>query len=146
MKINALGHVVLKVSDLARSEAFYQGILGLPVCAHYNQDGEKMVFFTLGNHHDFAVMEVGGKGEKSGEQEVGLDHVAFSIGTSMEELREAHRYLTEQGIKTTPIDHEVTKSLYMHDPDGNGIELYIDASDIWRKEPARVAQSEPLEL
>ena len=62
MKINALGHVVLKVSDLARAEAFYQGVLGLPVCARYDRDGGKMTFFTLGNHHDFAIMEVGGNG------------------------------------------------------------------------------------
>ncbi len=105
-----------------------------------------MAFFTLGNHHDFAVMEVRGEGEQRGEQAVGLDHVAFSIGTSMDELREAHTYLTELGIDTTPVDHEVTKSLYMVDPDGNGIELYIDASDAWRKEPAKVAQAGPLEL
>ncbi len=146
MKINALGHVVLKVSDLARAEAFYQGVLGLPVCAHYDGDGGQMTFFTLGNHHDFAILEVSGDGGKSSKKEVGLDHVAFSIGTSLDELREAHAYLTEQGITTTPIDHEVTKSLYMSDPDGNGIELYIDASDVWRKEPAKVAQSVPLEL
>ena len=146
MKINALGHVVLRVSNLARSEAFYHGVLGLPVCAHYEENGQKMAFFTLGNHHDFAVMEVSGDGNKSGEQDVGLDHVAFSIGTSMIELREAHTYLTEQGIDTMPVDHEVTKSLYLRDPDGNGIELYIDASDVWRKQPEKVAQAEPLEI
>ena len=91
-------------------------------------------------------MEVAGDGKNRGEGEVGLDHVAFSIGTSMDELREAHRYLTEQGITTNPVDHEVTKSLYLSDPDGNGIELYIDASDVWRKDPAKVAQLAPLEL
>ena len=146
MKINALGHVVLRVSDLARAEAFYQGVLGLPLCAHFDENGLKMAFYTLGNHHDFAVMEVAGDGKNRGESEVGLDHVAFSIGTSMDELREAHRYLTEQGITTNPVDHEVTKSLYLSDPDGNGIELYIDASDVWRKDPAKVAQLAPLEL
>jgi len=43
-------------------------------------------------------------------------------------------------------DHEVTKSLYLEDPDGNGIELYVDVSEIWRKDPQRVAQIMPLEL
>ena len=28
----------------------------------------------------------------------------------------------------------------------NGVELYVDASDIWRREPQRVAQLRPLEL
>lgn len=146
MKINALGHVVLRVSDLARAEAFYQGVLGLPVCAQNDRDGSKMTFFTLGNHHDFAVMEVSGDGQNNGENGVGLDHVAFCIGTSMTELREANAHLTEHGVATTPIDHEVTKSLYVKDPDGNGIELYIDASDVWRDDPSKVAQAEPLEL
>jgi len=40
----------------------------------------------------------------------------------------------------------VTKSLYFEDQDGNGIELYVDASDVWRREPQRVAQLQPLEL
>ena len=58
MKIKALGHVVLRVTDRDRAERFYNGILGLPICARFDQDGMKMAFFSLGNHHDFAVMEV----------------------------------------------------------------------------------------
>lgn len=145
MKIKALGHVVLRVRDRERAERFYNGVLGLPVCAHYDENGMKMAFFTLGNHHDFAVMEVGGAGS-SESQSVGLDHVAFNIGTSLDELREAHAKLTAAGVATNPIDHEVTKSLYLRDPDGNGIELYVDASDVWRREPQRVAQIAPLDL
>ena len=60
MKIKALGHVVLRVTDCARAEKFYGDVLGLPVCARFDQGGMKMVFFTLGNHHDFAVMQVSG--------------------------------------------------------------------------------------
>ena len=70
----------------------------------------------------------------------GLDHVAFNIGTSLDELREARTKLEAAGVSTTPIDHEVTKSLYFQDPDGNGIEVYVDASQAWRSEPQRVAQ------
>jgi catechol 2,3-dioxygenase len=54
--------------------------------------------------------------------------------------------LEAAGISTNPVDHEVTKSLYFKDPDGNGVEIYVDASDIWRREPQRVAQLMPLEL
>jgi len=50
------------------------------------------------------------------------------------------------GLKPNPIDHEVTKSLYFEDPDGNGVELYVDASDAWRQDPQRVAQLQPLVL
>jgi len=49
---------------------------------------------------------------------VGLHHVAFNIGTTLDELREAKAKLDAAGIATNPIDHEVTKSLYFEDPDG----------------------------
>ena len=146
MKIKSLGHVVLRVTNRDRAEKFYNGLLGLPICAHYEGNGLRMTFFTLGNHHDFAVMEVTGEGSSRSETAVGLHHVAFNIGTTLDELREARAKLESAGIATTPIDHEVTKSLYFADPDGNGIEVYVDASDAWRREPQRVAQLMPLEL
>jgi catechol 2,3-dioxygenase len=146
MKIKSLGHVVIRVTDRDRAERFYGGVLGLPLCARLDEDGFKMAFFSLGNHHDFAVMEVSGEGSSRSETAVGLHHVAFNIGTTLEELREAKAKLEAAGIATHPVDHEVTKSLYFHDPDGNGIEVYVDASDVWRKEPQRVAQLKALEL
>ncbi len=72
--------------------------------------------------------------------------VAFNIGRNLDELREAKAKLEAAGIALVPFDHEVTKSLYFQDPDGNGVELYIDASDAWRGEPQRVAQGQPMEL
>jgi catechol 2,3-dioxygenase len=146
MKIQSLGHVVLRVTDRDRAEKFYGDVLGLPICARFDEGGFKMAFFTLGNHHDFAVMEVSGDGSSRSETAIGLDHVAFNIGTTLDELREAKAKLDAAGITTKPVDHEVTKSLYFEDPDGNGIEVYIDASDVWRREPERVAQAMPLEL
>jgi catechol 2,3-dioxygenase len=146
MKIKSLGHVVVRVTDLARAEKFYNGVLGLPICAHYDHEGMKMAFFTLGNHHDFALSEVSGEGSGRSEQAVGLDHVAFNIGTSLDELREAKAKLEAAGIVPEPVDHEVTKSLYFSDPDGNGVELYVDASDAWRRDPQCVAQVHPLVL
>jgi catechol 2,3-dioxygenase len=62
----------------------------------------------------------------------------------LDELREAQAKLVAEGIATNPVDHEVTKSLYLTDPDGNGVELYVDASDVWRQHPQRVAQLMPL--
>ena len=146
MKIKSLGHVVLRVTNRERSERFYSDVLGLPRCARLDDGRFKMAFFTLGNHHDFAVMEVTGEGSSRSETAVGLHHVAFNIGTTLDELREAKARLEAAGITTTPIDHEVTKSLYFADPDGNGIEVYVDASDSWRREPQRVAHVMPLEL
>ena len=146
MKIKSLGHVVIRVTDRDRAERFYGGVLGLPLCARLDQDGFRMAFFSLGNHHDFAVMEVSGEGSSRSETAVGLHHVAFNIGTTLDELREAKAKLDAAGIAARPVDHEVTKSLYFNDPDGNGVEVYVDTSDAWRREPQRVAQLLPLEL
>jgi catechol 2,3-dioxygenase len=146
MEIKSLGHVVLRVTDCPRAERFYNGVLGLPVCARLDQNGFKMTFFSLGNHHDFAVMEVSGADGVRGESSPGLHHVAFKIGNSLDELREAKAALEAAGITPNPMDHEVTKSLYFADPDGNGVELYVDASDVWRRDPQRVAQIAPLAL
>ena len=108
MKINALGHVVLKVTDLERAEDFYNGLLGLPVCARFDQDGYEMTFFSLGNHHDFAIMKVDGGDNDQDEDRIGLHHVAFNIGTSLDDLREAKTKLDNAGVSAEPIDHEVT--------------------------------------
>ena len=144
MKIKSLGHVVIRVRDLKKSEAFYRDVLGLPVCAHYDKDGLNMAFFTLGDHHDFAIMESEALGE---EARSGLDHVAFKIGDDLEDLVAAKSYLDGMGIETDPIDHDVTKSLYLADPDGNGIELYIDDNDGWRENPNRLVDKlEPLAI
>ncbi len=146
MKINSLGHVVLKVTDLERSEKFYSGVLGMSVCGRFDEQGMKMTFFTLGNHHDLAIMEVSGTDAAGGNQAVGLHHVAFCVGTLLDELVEAKTHLEAAGVTPVPVDHEVTKSLYFDDPDGNTLELYVDASDAWREDPQRVAQAKPLVL
>ena len=72
--------------------------------------------------------------------------MAFRIGTSLDQLVEAKAELEAAGIVPTPVDHEVTKSLYFNDPDGHNVEVYVDVSDIWREDPQRVAQVQPLEL
>ena len=146
MKVESLGHVVLKVADLERSELFYNGVLGMPVCARFDEQGMKMTFFSLGDHHDLAIAEVSGEDASPGEQAVGLHHVAFCIGKTLDQLLEAKAHLEAAGITPDPVDHEVTKSLYFDDPDGNNVELYVDVSDVWRRDPQRIAQLRPLEL
>ena len=146
MKVQSLGHVVLKVTDLERSERFYNGLLGMDVSARYDDKGYQMTFFTLGNHHELAVMKVSGAEAAAGDHAVGLHHVAFCIGDSMDQLKEAKAHLDAAGVAAAPTDHDVTKSLYFDDPDGNTIELYVDVSDGWRTDPNRIATVEPLEL
>ena len=146
MKIKSLGHVVIRVSDVERAERFYNGVLGLPVCARLDQGGMKMAFFSLGNHHDFAVMQRPAGVTPEGETLVGLDHVAFKIGETPRRAARSQGDARRRRDPTQPIDHEVTKSLYMSDPDGNGVELYVDASNSWKHDPQRVAQIATLAL
>ncbi len=142
MQIESLGHVVVKVRDIKRSEAFYNGVLGLPIVARSPRS--PMTFFSLGDHHDFAIAGLGDDAESASANAVGLAHVAFKIGNSSDELKDAMRHLDDAGIPYAPIDHEVSQSLYIADPDGNRVELYVDVSDVWKQEPQRVAQASKL--
>jgi len=146
MHVHALGHVVLKVQSLERSERFYTGLLGLRVCARLTEPFP-MTFFTLGNHHDFALMEVGDDAARPAPQTTGLAHVAFKVGDSLEELRAAKNHLRQAGIVIAyEMDHTVTQSLYLHDPDDNEIELYVDTADTWKTDPLAVATAELVEF
>ena len=146
MKVRELGHAVIKVRDRARSEHFYGEVLGMELAARHDQ--MPMTFYTLGNHHDLALLEVGPDGPETADpQAPGLYHLAFCIGDSLDELREARDELEAAGVKVfATIDHTVSQSLYLNDPDGNGVELYVDGSDVWKEDPQTVAQGVPMEL
>ncbi|UCD68172.1 MAG: VOC family protein [Betaproteobacteria bacterium] len=115
MRVQALGHVVLKVRDLDRSLAFYNGVLGMPVVARAKIRKTPMAFFSVaGNHHDFALMELGGDASSSPERSPGLAHVAFKIGSGVDELRAARSHLQEYDVAIdATVDHTVSKSLYL---------------------------------
>ena len=148
IKVRNVGHVVLKVRDIERAARFYRDVLGLKEVAR-GTFGRPMAFFSTGeNHHDVAVMEVGADAPAPAPGATGLYHVALRIGTSLEELRAARAHLEAHGITDVRIrDHEVSQSIYLSDPDGNNIELYVDADPaIWRARPETVATSRPLTL
>jgi catechol-2,3-dioxygenase len=149
IRVQNVGHVVLKVRDLDRSTRFYRDVLGLREVAR-GTFGRPMVFFssTGENHHDLALFEVGPDAPAADRQGVGLYHVALRIGHSLETLREAKTHLETHGITRVHLrDHRVSQSIYLEDPDGHGLELYVDADpSVWRRDPSAVASSLPLEL
>jgi catechol 2,3-dioxygenase len=148
IKVRNVGHVVLKVRDLERAARFYRDVLGFKEVAR-GTFGRPMAFFSTGeNHHDVAVMEVGADAPAAAPAATGLDHIALRIGTSLDELRAAQAHLAAHGITDMRIrDHVVSQSIYVNDPDGNNVELYVDADpSTWLEKPETVANSRPLQL
>ena len=148
IQVRNVGHVVLKVRDIERSARFYRDVLGLKEVAR-GHFGRPMAFFSTGdNHHDVAVAEVGPDAAPVADDAVGLAHVALRIAGGLPELRAALAHLEANGITQVRLrDHTVSQSIYLADPDGNTIELYVDADpEIWRKDPSTVATSVALKL
>ena len=131
IKPQRLGHLVLRVRDLKRSEEFYNKILGLKVTG---RAGDMMTFFSsTDDHHDLAITKLGEDAPGPDPNRVGLYHFAYQLG-SLDELKEAYRFLGEKGVKIAGMgDHGQTKSLYFFDPDGNEIEVYCDSQSTRRK-------------
>lgn len=146
MKVQSLGHVVLKVRNLGRSVPFYADVLGLKEVARLQ---ERIVFFSIaGNHHDLALVETKNDAPAAPTEAPGLVHVAFKVGDSLDALREARDWLQNHDVAIDRItNHRVSQSIYLADPDGNQIELYVDNNPrIWKEDPAAVATIEPLQL
>lgn len=118
-----LGHVVLKVRDLERAEAFYAGLLGLRVTGRLPG---RMVFFAApGNtdSHDLAVYRVGPEAAPQAREQVGLFHVAYQV-ESREALEGAYHHLKGHGVTILgTMDHGANLSVYFEDPDGHTVEL-----------------------
>jgi catechol 2,3-dioxygenase len=139
MEVKELGHIVLYVRDLEISRRFYRDVLGWKEIAGVEH---QMAMFSSGRtHHELLLIEVGPHAAPipSGRR-VGLYHFGLKVGTLDEELREAYRALEEAGANIVgSADHGVTHSLYITDPDGNEIELYIDVQpETWREDPHAV--------
>lgn len=146
MQIRAIGHIVLKVRNLERSVAFYRDILGLREVGRYRN---AMAFFTFGdNHHDVALLQIGEHTPDAPLNSPGLYHVAFKIGDNLDDLRACKAHLENCGIALIGMsDHGVSQSLYLADPDGIEIELFVDADPaLWRDNPMTLMTTKPLQL
>jgi len=120
-----IGHVHLTVSDLDRSLAFYHGLLGFDVTQRY---GDSAVFLSAGGyHHHIALNTWAGKGAPPPARgTTGLYHLAI-VYPSRQDLANAVRALLDAGYPLDGAsDHGVSEAIYLRDPDGNGVELYVD--------------------
>ena len=148
MEVKELGHVVLYVRDLERSRRFYGDLLGWKEVA---QLGAGLAAYSSGRtHHELLLIEVGADATPipSGRR-VGMYHIGLKVGESDDELRSAIEACRAAGVPIVGAsDHTVTHSLYILDPDGNEVELYIDVQPaVWKEHPQAVATAtRPLAL
>lgn len=146
-----LGHVVLYVSDVQRSAGFYGDVVGwqrLPTPA-----GVPVAAFSSGRtHHELLLIEVGaGAAPIPAGRRVGMYHFGIKIGDDDDALRAMVRRLEAFPHLARLVgasDHGVTHSLYVLDPDGNEVELFVDVPGVdWRSDPALFNQPvRPLQL
>jgi len=144
MEVKELGHLVLYVRNLSRSAAFYRDVLGWRQLAPGAEFGFPAAAFSAPSgrtHHELLLIEVGEDAAPvPGGRRVGLYHFGLKVGDTDDELRDALRSVQEAGATVVGTsDHTVTHSLYVLDPDGNEIELYVDVPGVdWTSDPGLV--------
>lgn len=143
MAILRVGHVVVKMRDMEAAKQFYGDLLGMAVVS----ESPAGVFFRFNDyHHDIAVFKVSENAEAPKRDQVGLAHVALVID-SFASLQAMYRRLKERGVQIrATIDHGMTKSLYITDPDGNGIEIYAEVPEEDFLAPGYQGRNEALDL
>lgn len=123
-----LGHVHLRVSDLDRSAAFYRDVVGLDITLEGRGHGLPMVLLAAsGYHHHIALNTFDSAGASAPPPgHTGLFHVAFLYPDRASLARSARRALAHGVTIGSGRDHGGTVSMYLKDPDLNGVELYYD--------------------
>ena len=123
-----IGHVHLKVSDLERSIIFYRDVIGLEVTQRY---GPQAAFLSAGGYHHHLGLNTWESlgGPRPPRHAVGLYHTAF-LFPDRPALARAVKRVLEAGVELDgAADHGVSEAVYLSDPDGNGIELYVDRAE-----------------
>ena len=140
-----IGRVRLQVSDLARSLAWYEGTLGLRVL---ERDASRA---ALGAHGDHAplleLIERAGARPVPRRGLLGLYHVAILL-PDRRALGRFVAHLSRTQVRAGASDHLVSEALYLHDPDGLGIEVYADRPrEEWRVRNGEIEMTTvPLDL
>ena len=123
--IGKLGHLVLRVTDLEKSTAFYTGMLGFKVSDVYPEEMMPggMVFLRCNTDHHCLALVGAGDGQAKNKE---LHHFAFEVPTLPEVIRARDR-LRAHGVK---IDFEGRRragcqiAVEFRDPDNHSVEIY----------------------
>ena len=118
-----IGHLVLNVKDVEESTKFYTEVLGF----HISKQSDTATFLTCGKiHHDLALFKAKQTFKVQGG--LGLNHMAIQV-EDFEALTAYYRILEHMDIIERCTDHGMTCSIYLTDPDGNGIELFCNCQE-----------------
>lgn len=140
-----LGAVTLQVSDLARSLAYYEGVLGFSIV---DREPDGAVLAPHGEARGIVHLR-----EKPGARQVprqgrlGLYHFAILL-PDRPSLGRFVAHLDAVGLRAGSADHAVSEALYLWDPDGLGIEVYADRPrETWRLQGLELYMTvEPLDM
>jgi len=129
-----IGHVHLKVADLKRAVGFYGGVLGFEVMQKL---GDEAIFLSAGGYHHHIALNtwesLGGSPPPVGT--TGLYHTAIVYPTRAALATVLRRVLAARISLEGAADHGVSESIYLRDPDNNGVELYCDKPrDAWPRD------------
>jgi catechol 2,3-dioxygenase len=125
-------HMGLSVRDVARMEDFYTRILGFTVTDRGKAGGMDLVFLSRDplDHHQIVlasgrpdIMPANTANPQFGPS---INQLSFKMGT-LDDLRDMKMRLEEYGVSSMfPANHGVAWSIYVHDPEDNNLEFYID--------------------
>lgn len=121
-----LGHVVFYVRDLETSLRFYHQAVGLEIKGKIF-NGRAALLSGGRTHHELLLIQIGEADGPLHGKRIGLYHVGWKIGECLDDLKVARDRLHELGYEIDGrSDHTVSQSLYLRDPDGNEVELFVD--------------------
>ena len=144
----SLGHIVFYVRDLEASVRFYRDIVGLTLVGKIF-GGQAAMLSGGSTHHELLLITVGNAPGPLEGRRIGLYHTGWKIGEDMTTLRALYQRLQQMRYPIAGMsDHTVSQSIYLHDPDGNEVELFVDDPQVdWKKSQAWMeAPVKPLKL
>ncbi len=117
-----IGAVHITISDLDRSLAFYEELLGLQ--AHTGDNGSLALSAQEGR--TLLVLHESQHALVKPPRSTGLYHFAILLPTRSDLAWTLARLLAFDYPLQGASDHGVSEAVYLADPDGNGIEIYAD--------------------
>jgi glyoxylase I family protein len=127
MQTSGLSHILLTVSDLARSREFYGELLGFKV-QNVDFEGGSMFFFGVGDVSIWVLThQQTPPGDRFSEFRVGLDHLAFKAPDEAA-LKALADKLIAAGVDTKGVETFFSGNKYMafRDPDNIQLEYWLD--------------------